>query len=71
MGGQSEKLISTTYAPGYAYAKSSNSILTNLHTNLKTHIIIKMCRIKFSFISAQIHSPTPMPAHAKYKKPKI
>ena len=71
MGGQSEKLISTTYAPGYAYAKNSNYILMNLHTNLETQITIKMCRIKFSFISAQIHPPTPTPAHAKYKKPKI
>ena len=32
--------------------KTTKYILTNLHTILKTHIGIKKCRIKFSFISA-------------------
>ena len=51
--------------------KTTKYILTNLHTILKTHIGIKMCAIKFSFISAISHLPTQSPAYAKSKKPKI
>ena len=53
----------------YAYAKFLNRILTNLHTILKTHIGIKMCTIKISFICGVFDSPTQSPAYAKLKKP--
>ena len=68
MGGMSEKLIFSNLRTGKRLRENFKLYLTNLHTNLKTHIIIKMCRIKFSFISAKSHPPTPTSAHAKYKK---
>ena len=43
--------------------------MTNLHTILKTHIGIKMCTIKISFICGVFDSPTQSPAYAKLKKP--
>ena len=71
MLGISEKLIFSNLRNALRPRKTSKYILTNLHTILKTHIGIKMCAIKFSFISAISHLPTQSPAYAKSKKPKI
>ena len=65
-----ENMTSTQPTRSYAYAKSLNRILTNLRTILKTHIGIKMCAIKMSFICGIFDPPTQSPAHAKLKKPK-
>ena len=48
--------------------KTSKNYWAVLHTVLKTLIDIRMCRIKFYFISAISHPPTQWPAHAKLKK---
>ena len=61
-------MISLTYASPQRPRKTSNNILTNFHTILKTQISIKSCEINFSFISAISHPPTQWSAHAKSKK---
>ena len=58
MLGISEKLIISNLRNALRPRKTSKYILTNLHTILKTHIGIKKCRIKFSFIFTISHQPT-------------
>jgi len=58
MVGISGKLIFSNLRNALHPRKASEYILTNLHTILKTHIGIKKCRIKFSFIFTISHQPT-------------